>query len=55
MLECPTVDRFPDPSTATDIQVAQVLIELKSDLEICRNKMKNVEEFLVKAKERLEK
>lgn len=55
MFECPTNGPLPDPATLTDIQVAQLIIELKSDLEICRNKIESVQQFLVKAKERLEK
>ena len=55
MFECPSNGPLPDPATLTDIQVAQIIIELKSDLEVCRNKIESVQQFLVKAKERLEK
>jgi len=55
MLVCPNTVKIPDISTLTDLQVAQVISELKSNLEICKNKLQNVEIFLNDAKKRLEK
>lgn len=55
MFVCPDTVVIPDVNTLTDIQVAQVILEFKSDLEVCRNKLKNLETFLTEAKKRLEK
>lgn len=55
MFVCPDTVVIPDVNTLTDIQVAQVILEFKSDLEVCRNKNKNIEKFLTEAKKRLEK
>ena len=55
MFECPDTVVIPDISTLTDVQVARVIFELKTDLEVCRNKNKNIEAFLNEARNRLEK
>ena len=55
MFVCPDTVVIPDVNTLTDIQVAQVILQFKSDLEVCRNKLKNLEKFLTEAKKRLEK
>ena len=55
MFECPSTVVIPPIETLTDIQVAQIILELKTDLEVCINKMKNLETFLTEAKKRLEK
>lgn len=54
MFVCPDSVNIPNLSTVTDIQVAQVIVELKTNLEICRNKLKSLEIFLIEAKKRLE-
>jgi uncharacterized lipoprotein YajG len=55
MFVCPDTVVIPDINTLTDIQVAQVILELKRDLEICRNQLKNLDTFLTEAKKRIEK
>jgi hypothetical protein len=55
MFDCPDTVVIPDISTLTDLQVAKVVVELKSNLEVCRNKLKSLETFLIQSKKRLEK
>lgn len=55
MFVCPDTVVIPDVNTLTDIQVAQIIVELKTDLEVCRNKLKNLDTFLTEAKKRIEK
>jgi hypothetical protein len=54
LFECPKTVVIPPIETLTDIQVAQIIIELKTDLEVCANKNKSIEAFLTAAKKRLE-
>lgn len=54
LFECPTTVSIPPAETLTDIQVAEIIIELKTNLEICANKNKSIEAFLTAAKKRLE-
>lgn len=54
MLSCSTVEDLPDPNTLTDLQVAKLVVELKTKLDVCANKMREVEQFLLKAKRKLE-
>lgn len=55
MFVCPDTVVIPDVNTLTDIQVAQIILELKKDFEVCRNKLKNLDTFLTEAKKRIEK
>jgi hypothetical protein len=55
MFQCPDTVVIPNIGSLTDVEVAQIIIELKTDLEVCRNKNKDIEMFLIEAKKRLEK
>lgn len=55
MFICDTIEQYPDPSTLTDIEVARVIIALKTDLEVCKNKLQTLKTFLEEAKKRIEK
>ena len=53
MFTCDSVV-LPNPDTLTIIQTAKLIVELKTALDTCKNNMSAVEEYLKKAKAKLE-
>jgi hypothetical protein len=55
MYTCPSVDRFPDAKTLSDLQVAKLLVQLQSNNVQCRNSITAIKKFLADAKATAEK
>ena len=54
MYDCPLVDRFPDASMLTDIQVAEFIVKLHSSNVRCHNSINAIRKFLEDAKKTAE-
>jgi len=54
LFNCPTVEQFPDTSTLTDADVAELLITLDSYNHICAESLIAVRQQLLAAKQQLE-
>ena len=54
MYDCPLVDRFPDASMLTDIQVAEFIVKLHSSNVRCHNSINAIRKFLEDAKKTTE-
>ena len=50
LYDCPLVDRFPDTTTLTDIQVAKFISKLYDNNMRCYNSLTSVRKFLEDAK-----
>ena len=50
LYDCPLVDRFPDSTTLTDIQVAKLIVQLHDNNMRCYNSVAAVRKFLEDAK-----
>jgi hypothetical protein len=53
MFKCDTVT-LPDPDTLTILETAKLIVSLKTALDACQNNMTAVEDYLKKAKARVE-
>jgi len=51
---CPTVTRFPDTKTLTDIQVARLIAQLYSNNNICKNSLDSIRDFIEITKNKME-
>ena len=55
MYNCPTIRAFPDPLTLSDIQVAQLIVQLYENNQTCKNSIEAIKKFLQDAKARIER
>jgi hypothetical protein len=53
MYQC-NVTKLPDPSTLTDVQVAQLINDLYANISICKNNMVAIEKYLETAEKILQ-
>ena len=51
---CKGVDQLPDPSTLTDLEVANTIVMLDTKLRLCVNTVQQIRDFLDKAKRKAE-
>lgn len=54
LFQCPVVSEFPDPTTLTDEQVAELLVKLDTYNRKCYNSLQAVRKQLLAAKNKLE-
>jgi hypothetical protein len=54
MYRCPTMARFPNPASLTDVQVAKTLVALYSNNKTCKNSLESIRKFLDNAKREAE-
>ena len=51
---CPTIRNFPDPTTLTDGEIADLLIRLDTNNRTCRQSINAIRDQLLEAQARLE-
>lgn len=51
---CPTIRNFPDPTTLTDGQIADLLIRLDTNNRTCKRSLEAIRTQLLEARARLE-
>ena len=51
---CKGIDQLPDPSTLTDLEVANTIVMLDTKLRLCVNTVQEIRDFLEKAKRKAE-
>lgn len=51
---CKGIDQLPDPSTLTDLEVANTIVMIDTKLRLCVNTVQEIRDFLEKAKRKAE-
>lgn len=54
MYECPTIKKWPNPDTLTDVQVAKTVVQLHKNNVKCKNSLDGVEKFIENSKKIVE-
>jgi len=55
LYNCPTIARYPNPETLTDIEVAKLLLSMERTNSECRRNIKAIQTFIEQAKQRVAK
>ena len=52
--DCPVVEKWPNPATLSDIQVANLLVELYSNNHKCKNSLNAIKTYIEKVNKVIE-
>jgi len=55
MYNCPVISSYPNPKTLTDIETAQLIVQLDKYNKICKNSIESIKRYLSEAKKTVEK
>lgn len=50
LYNCPTIARYPNPETLTDVEVAKLMVSMERNNSECRRNMKAIQNYLEQAK-----